>query len=114
MIVCLINNAIIGYKELNDIRLYDASGDQIHFEMLPYFEPIMMIQTIVFIPHMNVLMSDETISYYRAMRHLLFSFSFIPHRLQDSNKQKNNTYLYLIGIESNKSWVNMFNVYAIL
>ena len=114
MILCLINNAIIGYKELNDIRLYDVSGDQIHFEMLPYFEPIMMIQTIVFIPHMNVLMSDETISYYRAMRHLLFSFSFIPHKLQDSNKQKNNTYLYLIGIESNKSWVNMFNVYAIL
>ena len=114
LIICLLNNTIIRYKELDGRRFRDKDGNIMHFEMIPYFEPIMMIQTIIFIPHMNVLMSNATISYFRDLRHLLFSFSFIPNGLQDFGEDRDNTYLYLIGIQSNDSWINMFYVFAIL
>ena len=114
MMLSLTNNIIISCKESNDRRFIDVNGNTIHFETIPYFEPIMMIQTSLFIPHLNILMSGETISYFRAMRHLLFSFSFIRNGLQDSNVKRNNTYLYLIDIQSKESWINMVNSYAIL
>ena len=111
MIFCIINNAIVRCKVLSHGNNQNRNQQ---LSMIPYFQSVMMIQTILLIPHMNVQMSDETISYFRAMRHLLFQFSFIPNWLQDFGQDRDNTYLYLIGIQSSENWENMLNICAIL
>ena len=80
---------------------------------IQYMEPVLMIQILILMPILNITLSDEVVSFYRATKHILLSFSFIPIDTDSfymGSSKYTNDYKALIDIKPDSSFVSMLQV----
>ena len=76
--------------------------------------PLYLLQLLIVIPLTNLFQNDDMIGFYRLIRHVLLSFSFIPNwhssysLLYDESKY-DNTYLNIIDIAHKDMITGMVN-----
>ena len=83
---------------------------------IQYIEPLLIMQTLILLPIFPIPLSDKVLSFYRATRHLLLSFSFIPIDTEIfgvSSSEKSNDYLLLIDIKSENTFANILQILII-
>lgn len=76
------------------------------------------VQLILLLPLIGTYLSANTLDFIRGMKFCLFSFDLMPESLFSSTKsyvnfEQNNTYLYLIGLESGSTLLNIISVIGV-